>query len=299
MTRDTTTTVNPSGPSRDYTVHRLSRGGALVSRIIHMVALTLSGAADRLFRAVLGSGNAKMRKTAKLLSACTPHAWRGLSWSLPAVSTCAMARRCKAYCYALQGRFSATTVALAHVQNWHALETLYALGGESLVTDTIARTLTRLTLRGRKFSATLIRWHAAGDFHRAWYARALSAAVSRASVECASRGRLCVVYLYTKRIDMVRSGLLTANAGPLPSSGAVLRVVQSVGGTLDHLIDYDRPHARVFGTHEERKLAGYVDGNDERADIPAIVGETRIGLVYHGSLSASTVGLKSSRTDNY
>jgi hypothetical protein len=59
-----------------------------------------------------------------------------------------------------------------------------------------------------------------------------------------------------------------------------LRITQSLGGKFDRLVNRERPHSRIFATVEGRESAGYVDGNKD--DIPAIEGEIRIGLVYHG-----------------
>lgn len=63
-------------------------------------------------------------------------------------------------------------------------------------------------------------------------------------------------------------------------------VVQSCGGKLDHLIDLEKPHSRIFATNEDRVRAGYVDGNVD--DGPAMRGEIKIGLVYHGQRNLTT-----------
>jgi hypothetical protein len=57
------------------------------------------------------------------------------------------------------------------------------------------------------------------------------------------------------------------------------RVTYSFGGKFDSQID--GPNARIFATLDERIAAGYVDGNE--SDMPAILGEHNIGLVYHGN----------------
>jgi len=61
----------------------------------------------------------------------------------------------------------------------------------------------------------------------------------------------------------------------LPSN---FRVTYSFGGKWDKKID--GPNSRIFPTLDDRIKAGYVDGND--SDMPAILGEHNIGLVYHG-----------------
>jgi len=55
-------------------------------------------------------------------------------------------------------------------------------------------------------------------------------------------------------------------------------VTYSFGGKWDKKID--GPNSRIFPTLDDRIKAGYVDGND--SDMPAILGEHNIGLVYHG-----------------
>ena len=56
------------------------------------------------------------------------------------------------------------------------------------------------------------------------------------------------------------------------------RITQSNGGIFDHLIQ--GANSKIFETVEERIQAGYVDGND--SDMPSILSEEKIGLVYHG-----------------
>jgi hypothetical protein len=56
--------------------------------------------------------------------------------------------------------------------------------------------------------------------------------------------------------------------------------VQSLGGKYDDQVDLTKPHSRIFSTDEDRINAGYVDGNIN--DLPAILGDVKIGLTYHG-----------------
>lgn len=49
---------------------------------------------------------------------------------------------------------------------------------------------------------------------------------------------------------------------------------------MDDQIDVTESHSRIFVSHHDRRKAGYVNGNTN--DQPAIDGETKIGLVYHG-----------------
>ena len=57
--------------------------------------------------------------------------------------------------------------------------------------------------------------------------------------------------------------------------------MQSLGGKYDDRVNLDRPHSRIFSDDNARVAAGYVDGNVD--DMPAINGDIKIGLVYHGT----------------
>ena len=98
---------------------------------------------------------------------------------------------------------------------------------------------------------------------------------AKAECEVVAARPWVLVYKYTKNIKWLAR---LREEGLLPDN---YRVVQSVGGYQDHLIDERYPHAKVFATHEDRIAAGYVDGTG--TDIPAIEGAIKIGLVYHGT----------------
>lgn len=110
----------------------------------------------------------------------------------------------------------------------------------------------------------LIRFKDSGD----WFSPVEYRAAMR---ETARREAWLRGYGYTKRLDIL-------HRTPPPANVAI---VQSVGGTMDAKIDPTRPHSKVFGSHADRVAANYVDGT--ASDVPAAVGETRIGLVYHGA----------------
>ena len=113
----------------------------------------------------------------------------------------------------------------------------------------------------------LLRGDDSGDWYSYPYAVAMCEAI-------ASRP-WTICFKYTKNIKWLAR---LREEGRLPAN---YRLVQSVGGQQDHLIDERYPHAKVFATHEDRIAAGYVDGTE--SDIPAIEGVVKIGLVYHGS----------------
>ena len=68
------------------------------------------------------------------------------------------------------------------------------------------------------------------------------------------------------------------------------RITFSEGGKMDHLLDKELPHSRIFSTVAARVAAGYVDGN--KSDLPAMNGEQKIGLVYHGTRKMTDAQVK-------
>lgn len=164
-------------------------------------------------------------------------------------NTCPGASACRAVCFAKQGAYNFKNVKEARMAN------LDASMGPGFVADTVA------ALRRRR-SYNVVRVHDSGDFYSQeyldrWYA------VARAMPER-------VFYAYTKSMHLDLWGAKPDN----------FRLVQSLGGKWDKRVDLSKPHSRIFASHEARIQAGYVDGNV--SDLPAIEGETRIGLVYHG-----------------
>jgi hypothetical protein len=109
-------------------------------------------------------------------------------------------------------------------------------------------------------TVAVIRLHDSGDFFKKWYVEAW--------VEVIKRHPNILFYAYTKSFPMFKGIDLPSN----------FRVTYSFGGKWDKKID--GPNSRIFPTLDDRIKAGYVDGND--SDMPAILGEHNIGLVYHG-----------------
>ena len=190
----------------------------------------------------LSVGNSKLNKTSAAAG------FRVVGFGLPAVDTCPGASACKGICFATQGTYRFRKVREVRAANWEASQ------GESFVQDMVA------AIRRRR-SRNTVRVHDSGDFYNqeyldSWFAIARALPGVR-------------FYAYTKSLHL--------SFADQPDN---FMIVQSLGGKYDRLVDLTRPHARIFATHEARIEAGYVDGNE--TDIPAIVGETRIGLVYHG-----------------
>jgi hypothetical protein len=165
-----------------------------------------------------------------------------------AMNTCFGAGACRGPCFAKQGRYIMESVMNPRLSN------LQATMQDSFVPDMIA------ALR-RKRSYNTVRIHDSGDFYSQSYLDKWIA------IAKALPGK--VFYAYTKA--------LTLDFTQVPGN---LRITQSLGGKFDRLVNRERPHSRIFRDVAAREAAGYVDGNTD--DIPAIEGEIRIGLVYHG-----------------
>ena len=112
----------------------------------------------------------------------------------------------------------------------------------------------------RKYNT--VRIHDSGDFHTQAYLDAWKRA--------ASVFPNVTFYAYTKSMHLDLFSNLPFN----------FKLVQSLGGKYDNKVNLDMPHSRIFSDDDARIRAGYVDGNIN--DLPAILGDIRIGLTYHG-----------------
>lgn len=162
--------------------------------------------------------------------------------------TCPQAGACAAVCYARQGSYTWPAVIAAREFN-------LALARSAEFPAMLVADLEHL-------KAPIIRIHDSGDFFNQDYLDAWIFAARKFPGK--------TFYAYTKSLH------LDFSFAP-PN----LRVVQSEGGLMDAQINRRRSHSRIFATTADRKRAGYVDGN--KTDQPAIDGEHKIGLVYHGT----------------
>lgn len=204
-------------------------------------------------------GNEKMVKTAKAWTKRFGTHARFISFNLPRLKsetgqrTCPYAGMCASICYADQGRMGMPLAQGSRERNLAKINDLTMPKVRNLIIEDI----------GRMRATTHIRIHDSGDFFsRAYY---------RMWLEVAERCPGVVFYAYTKSIPFLEWDNHPGN----------FRVVQSIGGKRDEDIDRGRPHARIFATEAERKRAKYCDGNV--SDMPAVLGQLRIGLVYHGT----------------
>ena len=233
-------------------------------------------------------GNAKLKKTAgKVKAHIAKHGtlaghmvpgrrYRVASFNLPAggytdpdtgVShiVCPGAAGCLSLCYARQGTFRFPGSVRVRVNAHRALKATYKADGIDGVAAWLQAGIDRMPR-----TIAVVRIHDSGDFFSRWYAMAW------AIVAGDNPGLL--FYAYTK------SGPILHGTGlhSLPN----VRLTASEGGKFDHTYDHENgPVARIFESEDSRIAAGYVDGND--SDLPAILGFSHIGLVYHGSRNPS------------
>jgi len=165
---------------------------------------------------------------------------------------CPYAGICADICYADQGRLKLFSAKRVREKNLTLVNKLTPTQLRDAIIDDI------INMR----NVTHIRMHDSGDF--------FSKSYYRTWVNIAQDVKWITFYTYTKSIPFLDWDSHPDN----------LRIVQSMGGKRDSEIDICYPHAKVFPTLQERKRAGYSDGN--KSDIPAVLGYKRIGLVYHG-----------------
>ena len=203
-------------------------------------------------------GNSKLKKE------------RIASFNIPALlaqtgfTVCPNAGICAGLCYARQGRFTMAMVQAPRERNLaRLLDTAQnnRWGWIGVLSDLIDD-VNRLPKRIRR-----VRIHDSGDFFEPIYMRTwLDVATQCPQIE---------FYAYTKMITDLQ--WYQAN-GFVPGN---MRLVQSVGGKQDDLIDRALPHSRIFPTEGSLRTAGYVDAT--HTDKPAYSGVVNIGLVYHGT----------------
>lgn len=202
--------------------------------------------------------NEKMNKTAKAWTRRFGREARFRSFNIPRLSsetgkkTCPYAGACADICYAGQGRMNFAAARAARERNLAHITSL----SQGELTDKLIEDIASMP------SVTHIRIHDSGDFFSKRYYRSW--------VNVANECDEVIFYAYTKSIPFIDWDSHPKN----------FRLVQSMGGKRDKDIDPNHPHSRIFATEAERKRAGYCDGNI--SDLPAVLGQKKIGLVYHG-----------------
>lgn len=168
------------------------------------------------------------------------------------VNSCPGALACRGVCYAKQGTYLFKNVKEARFFNLSA--SFSPDFRDMLVWDLIS-----ITHNGK---INCVRIHDSGDFHSQSYLDAWK--------DAARFFPHVTFYAYTKSLHLDLHNNLPAN----------FKLVQSLGGKYDERVNLSMPHSRIFSTDDDRINAGYVDGNIN--DLPAILGDIKIGLVYHG-----------------
>jgi hypothetical protein len=171
------------------------------------------------------------------------------SFGIPAGFTCPYAGSCKAICYAQKGMFRFRSVQAAQARRFEATRR----------EDFVAVMTAEITRRKVK----RLRIHDSGDFYSAAY-RDKWIAIAKACPEVH-------FYAYTKSVKFFLGVALPEN----------LRIIFSLGGKLDHLVDPQKHrHARIFDSESELRKSGYVASH--KRDLPAAVSPSlQIGLVLH------------------
>ena len=198
---------------------------------------------------LLTSGNAKLKKTAKL-NKCIIKVF-----SLPAGGTCPFAGACKNWCYATTGNYCFPTVKAKHLNNFRiscSVSFADAIWGE--LKEIVAKA------KGKK---VWVRLHDTGDFYNDDYTNNWLTIMRKVpNVE---------FYAYTKSHPLFKKKIIPANFTLLPS----------VGGTCDK--DITGAHVYVF-PEDGTVTPGDVEGNDDDIrNVLAIKTGHNVGLRAHGA----------------
>ena len=176
---------------------------------------------------------------------------RIFKFSLPKGKTCIGADKCLEWCFAGKGHYKihAKTIAIAHNRNLK----------DSKSEDFIDRMITEIVKR----KLTRIRIHDSGDFYSQDYVdKWVTIAGSLPNVK---------FYAYTKSLQLDFTRFTR-----LPNA----RMIQSLGGKYDHLIDLSKHHATVFVSKFELMLANYTDCSE--SDLIALESkDVNLGLIKH------------------
>lgn len=195
------------------------------------------------------TNNSKLKKTGTV------------SFNLPAFKSadgfqvCPKAGGCATVCYARQGYYVMPQVAATREFNLKVVRGSLKKFVKQAIDD--LKTIKALT----------VRLHDSGDFFSQEYLDAWIKVIKRFPEK--------KFYAYTKSLHLDFSAVPTN-----------LQIIQSAGGLLDKSMDLTKSHSRIFASDSDRIAAGYIDGNVN--DQPAIDGEIKIGLVYHGSKKLKT-----------
>jgi hypothetical protein len=207
----------------------------------HRELSNLRNSSDGVYIPHLSMGNGKL-KSEKITS-----------FGLVAGVTCPGAAQCndKRFCYAQNGRYIMSDAMRVRTENFLSSKQKHFVS--SMVT--LLRTLPK--------GWDTVRLHDSGDFYSQDYVEKWE--------EIIFLNKNKFFYTYTKSLNL--------NFKKLTEKSNVL-LIQSEGSKFDNLIDYSKPHAKVFSSENDLESAGYV--NATNSDLRAIK-SIKIGLVIHGT----------------
>ncbi len=174
-------------------------------------------------------------------------------------NTCPGAKTCRSLCFGKQGRYIQEEVITARMRALAVLE-------HPKFVEQVCADLLSITKKMRA-EELIIRVNDVGDL----YSREVVGKWKAIRDFCAEQKLPVKFYAYTKSLSLPVMKELHGPSFP---------VTQSLAGHFDHRLDRTKPHSRIFPTECERIEAGYVDGME--SDLPAIRGDVKIGLTYHG-----------------
>ena len=170
------------------------------------------------------------------------------NFGITALKSCPWAGECAKFCYAQKGAYIWSNVKPAFERRLDATKR----------DDFVDVMITEI----RKKKANRIRIHDSGDFYSFKYFKKW--------MEIAKKCPDVLFYAYTKSLPIVNLTIKPIN----------LKIIQSYGGKLDHLIDTSKPHAVIFDSKQDLLDAGYLDASKDDT-IAAKIGNIKIGLVKH------------------
>ena len=171
------------------------------------------------------------------------------NFGITALKSCPWAGECAKFCYAQKGAYI-----------WSNVKPAFERRLEATKRDDFVDLMIKEI---RKKKANRIRIHDSGDFYSfEYYWKWVNIAKALPDV---------LFYAYTKSIPVIR----IKHVKPIN-----LKIIQSYGGKLDHLIDTSKPHAVIFDSKQDLLDAGYLDASKDDT-IAAKIGNIKIGLIKH------------------
>lgn len=171
-------------------------------------------------------------------------------WSIRAIMSCPGADTCKKYCYARKGTYSWTNTIEAQVKKFKATRR-----------DDFVGLMDIDIKKKRKIKA--VRIHSAGDMHSQLYLDKWT--------KLAALNPDILFYCYSKSLHLDWTSFID-----MPNT----KMIQSIGGRFDAMIDMTKAHAKIFPDLESLEAEGYTDCS-EYDHIASQSNVIKIGLIAH------------------